>query len=87
MGLSPAWPALGYAPAEEWIRLIDRGELWQVNDDVFQPLHYYGRRNLKRVSARELKESTITEILDGLLKMKTYSKLQWITIHHLYYLN
>ena len=56
---------------EEWIRLIDRGGLWQVNDDVFGlflTMEEEISQKLKRVSASELKESTKAEILDSLLK-------------------
>ena len=50
---------------EEWIRLIDRGGLWQVNDDVFGLFLIMEEeisQKLKRVSASELKESTKAEI-------------------------
>ena len=56
---------------DEWIRLIDRGGLWQVNDEVFSLFVIMEEeicQKLKRVSASELKDSTKTEILDGLLK-------------------
>ena len=57
--------------AEEWTRLIDRGGLWQMNDDVFSlfvVMEEEIRQKLTKDSASKLKEGTKAEILDGLLQ-------------------
>ena len=38
---------------EEWTRMIDRGRLWRIKDDVFSFCNnYYGRRDQAKVDKR-----------------------------------
>ena len=57
--------------AEEWTRMIDRGGLWQINDDVFSLfviMEEEIRQKLTKDSASKLREGTKTEILVGLMQ-------------------
>lgn len=57
--------------AEEWTRLIDRGGLWRMNDDVFSLfviMEEEIRQKLTKDSASKTKEGTKAEILDGLME-------------------
>jgi len=57
--------------AEEWTRMIDRGGLWRINDDVFSVfviMEEEIRQKLTKDSADKLKEGIKTEILHDLLQ-------------------
>ena len=57
--------------AEEWTRMIDRGGLWQINDDIFSLfviMEEEIRQKLTKDSASKFKEGTKTEILVGLMQ-------------------
>ena len=56
---------------EEWTRMIDRGGLWQKDDDIFSLfviMEEEIRQKLTKDSASKFKEGTKTEILVGLMQ-------------------
>ena len=68
--------------AEEWTRMIDRGGLWRINDDIFSLfviMEEEIRQKLTKDSASKFKEGTKTEILVGLMQNEELL-FQWCVV-------